>query len=84
MEEMFATALAKVQNFQKAISDNINSFLVGVKHDSYYGHYMEIEIRTDNNKYFVSTLHCVYQEDYDKIVEELKRILNKQEDEYDE
>ena len=84
MEEMFATALARVQNFQKAISDNINSFHVGVKHDSYYGHYMEIEIRTDNNKYFVSTLHCVYQEDYDKIVEELKRILNKQEDEDDE
>ena len=84
MEEMFATALARVQNFQKAISDNINSFLVGVKHDSYYGHYMEIEIRTDNNKYFVSTLHCVYQEDYDKIVEELKRIPNKQEDENDE
>ena len=84
MEEMFATALARVQNFQKAISDNINSFLVGVKHDSYYGHYMEIEIRTDNNKYFVSTLHCVEQEDYDEIVEELKRILNKQEDEDDE
>lgn len=84
MEEMFATALARVQNFQKDISDNINSFLVGVKHDSYYGQYMEIEIRTDNNKYFVSTLHCVYQEDYDKIVEELKRILNKQEDEDDE
>ena len=84
MEEMFATALARVQNFQKAISDNRKSFLVGVKHESYYGHYIEIEIRTDNNKYFVSTLHCVYQEDYDKIVEELKRILNKQEDEDDE
>lgn len=79
MEEMFATALVRVQNFQKAIPNNINLFLVSVKQDSYYGHYMEIEIRTDDNKYFASTLHCVYQDDYDRIVEELENILSEQE-----
>lgn len=38
---------------------------------------MEIELRTDNDKFFISTLTCVYKEDYTLRLDELEKTIDK-------
>lgn len=78
MTEEFANALARVQALQRGFNgDCTNSFSVAVKYDSYYEEYMEIEIRTDNDKFFFSTWNCIYSDDYQLRLDELEMTLNK-------
>ena len=78
MTEEFKEALTRAQALQRRFDpDYMNSFSVAVKYDSYYEEYMEIELRTDNDKFFISTLTCVYEEDYTLILDELEKTIDK-------
>lgn len=78
MTEEFSQAFARAQALQRRYdADYINSFSIAVKYDSYYGEYMEIELRTDNEKFFVTTFSCIYEDDYRIRLDELERTINK-------
>ena len=68
MTDEFKNAFTRAQALQRRFNpDYMNSFSIAIKYDSYYEEYMEIELRTDNDKFFISTLTCVYEEDYTMI-----------------
>ena len=60
MTDEFKDAFTRAQSLQRRFNpDYMNSFSLAIKYDSYYEEYMEIELRTDNDKFFISTLTCV-------------------------
>lgn len=84
--EDFLDMLARVQAMQRRFSNQLNSFSVTVKYDDYYEYYMEIEIRTDEDKFFFSTYSCVTEKEYELRLEELSNtvdeLLNIENEEY--
>lgn len=76
MNEYFRDLLERVQAMQRRFSSRLNSFSVTVKYDDYYEYYLEVEIRTDEDKFFFSTYSCVSEEDYDLRMEELSKTVN--------
>ena len=77
MTEEFSKAFARAQAIQRRFDpDYMNSFKVEVKYDSYYEEYMEIEVRTDNDKFFFTTYQCIYEDDYDVRLNELEKTIN--------
>ena len=85
MTDDFQQFLAKVQSLQRRYTCDMNSFAVVVKYDDYYEEYLEVDIRTDNGNFFLTTFSCVYEDEYEVKLKELKRIieeiLNETEDE---
>jgi hypothetical protein len=78
MTNEFNDAFTRAQALQRRFDpDCMNSFSIAIKYDSYYEEYMEIELRTDNDKFFVSTLTCVYEEDYTLRLDELEKTIDK-------
>lgn len=86
MSEDFLDMLGRVQAMQRRFSSLLNSFSVAVKYDGYYEYYMEIEIRTDEDKFFFSTYSCVSEEEYELRLGELSdtidELLNIENEEY--
>lgn len=76
MSEDFLNMLGEVQAMQRRFSSRLNSFSVTVKYDDYYEYYMEIEIRTDEDKFFFSTYSCVSEDDYELRIGELSNTIN--------
>ena len=78
MTDEFKNAFTRAQALQRMFNqDYMNSFSIAVKYDSYYEEYMEIELRTDNDKFFISTLTCVYEKDYTLRLDELEKTIDK-------
>lgn len=78
MTDEFKNAFTRAQALQRRFNpDYMNSFSITVKYDSYYDEYMEIGLRTDNDKFFISTLTCVYEEDYTLRLDELEKTIDK-------
>ena len=78
MTNEFNDAFTRAQALQRRFNPAyMNSFSIAIKYDSYYEEYMEIELRTDNDKFFISTLTCVYEEDYTLRLDELEKTIDK-------
>lgn len=76
MTDEFTKAFMKTQALQRRFDPNVmNSFKVEVKYDSYYEEYMEVEIRTDNDKFFFTTYQCIYEDDYEVRLNELEKTI---------
>lgn len=76
MSDEFSEALRRVQALQRRFVSAMNSFSVSVKYDSYFEEYLEVEIRTDNDKFFFTTYNCLYEEDYEVRLKELEKTIN--------
>lgn len=76
MNSDFLDVLQKVQELQRRFTCKMNSFSVVVKYDDYYEEYLEVEIRTDNDKFFFTTYNCLYSDDYAIRIEEMKNVIN--------
>lgn len=78
MTNEFNDAFTRAQALQRRFNPAyMNSFSIAIRYDSYYEEYMEIELRTDNDKFFISTLTCVYEEDYTLRLDELEKTIDK-------
>ena len=77
MNEDFQDLLGRVQAMQRRFSSRLNSFSVTVKYDDYYEYYLEVEIRTDDDKFFFSTYSCVSEEEYELRLGELSNTVDK-------
>lgn len=77
MNEYFQDLLGRVQAMQRRFSNRLNSFSVTVKYDDYYEYYLEVEIRTDDDKFFFSTYSCVLEEEYKLRIGELSNTVDK-------
>nr|DAP29069.1 MAG TPA: hypothetical protein [Caudoviricetes sp.] len=75
MTEEFQGYLSRVQSLQRRYVCDMNSFSVSVKYDSYFEEYLEVEIRTDNDKFFFTTYNCLYDEDYERVLKELEKTV---------
>lgn len=75
MTEKFHRYLSRVQNLQRRYVCDMNSFSVSVKYDNYFEEYLEVEIRTDDGKFFFSTYNCLYEEDYERVLGELEKTV---------
>lgn len=76
MTEEFLAALTRVQALQRRFVSDMNSFSVSVKYDDYFEEYLEVEIRTDSDKFFFTTYNCLYEEDYELRIKELEKTIN--------
>lgn len=76
MNEDFQDLLGRVQAIQRRFSNRLNSFSVTVKYDDYYEYYLEVEIRTDDDKFFFSTYSCVSEEEYELRLGELSNTVD--------
>lgn len=75
MTEEFLSYLSRAQALQRRYTCALNSFSVSVKYDDYFEEYLEVELRTDDNKYFFTTYNCLYDEDYERIIGELEKTV---------
>lgn len=71
----FQGYLSRVQRLQGRYVCDMNSFSVSVKYDNYFEEYLEVEIRTDDNKFFFTTYNCLYDEDYERVLGELEKTV---------
>lgn len=77
MSEDFLEMLGVVQALQRRFSSQLNSFSITIKYDDYYEYYMEIEIRTDEDKFFFSTYSCVTEKEYKLRIGELSNMVDR-------
>lgn len=76
MTDGFLEALTRVQSLQRRFVSDMNCFSVAVKYDDYFEEYLEVEIRTDSEKFFFTTYNCLYEEDYELRIKELEKTIN--------
>lgn len=76
MSTEFLEALTRVQALQRRFTSDMNSFSVVVKYDDYFEDYLEVELQTDNDKFFFTTYSCLYEEDYELRIKELEKTIN--------
>lgn len=84
MSEEFTSALLRAQAMQRNYTHDVNVFTITVKYDSYYDEYMEIVVQADTGRWFLSTMQCVYEEDYEEKLDGLEMILNRLKENDDE
>lgn len=75
VSEEFTNALRSVQYLQ--LSAQVGNFIIDKRWDDYYGDYINVTIVNDDEKWFFSTMRCVTEEDYTKIIQTLKDILSR-------
>jgi hypothetical protein len=77
MSDEFTSALLRAQALQRNYTHEVNVFTITVKYDSYYDEYMEIVVQADTGRWFLSTMQCVYEDDYEARLDGLAAILNR-------
>lgn len=77
MAEVFGKYLGLIQGLQRIFLHELGSFSITTKYDDYFEEYLEVEIRTDNNKYFMTTYNCVDESEYAAKYNELMQTMDK-------
>lgn len=76
MTDVFKEYLAKIQGLQRITASELCSFAIVTKYDDYFEEYLEVEIKTDNSKFFMSTYNCVDESEYAAKFYELQKTID--------
>lgn len=76
LELLVSEYLRKLHKLQLEHAEELNTFAVETRYDSYYGVYLYATFSDDNGKYVASFVSCITEEDFEKVYQHFEELVN--------